>query len=138
MRYEVRKRSPVLAVSTSFCFLLFCLSFCLFSSSGFSSLSIMQLRHQVSNSLLIVLVLLLMESNYRQAIVIDGRGHLLGRLASVVAKTLLQGNDSHVCSLMTKSDWILSSSGRRVIVVRCEGINISGSFYRNKCEYHSN
>jgi large subunit ribosomal protein L13Ae len=37
---------------------------------------------------------------------------LLGRLAAVVAKTLLQG--------------------QKVVVVRCENINISGSFYRNK------
>lgn len=48
-------------------------------------------------------------------LVIDGRGHLLGRLASIVAKSLLQG--------------------QRVVVVRCEGINISGSFYRNKLKY---
>merc|ERR1712105_80360 len=48
-------------------------------------------------------------------IVIDARGHLLGRLASIVAKTILQG--------------------QRVVVVRCEGINISGSFYRNKLKY---
>merc|ERR1712080_781180 len=42
-------------------------------------------------------------------------GHLLGRLASIVAKTALQG--------------------QRVVVVRCEEINISGSFYRNKLKY---
>jgi len=48
-------------------------------------------------------------------IVIDGRGHLLGRLAAIVAKTILQG--------------------QRVTVVRCENINISGSFYRNKLKY---
>jgi len=48
-------------------------------------------------------------------IVIDARGHLLGRLAAVVAKTLLHG--------------------QRVVVVRCENINISGSFYRNKLKY---
>jgi hypothetical protein len=45
-----------------------------------------------------------------QAILLDGRGHLLGRLASVIAKTLLQGN--------------------RVTVVRTEQINISGNFFR--------
>ncbi|GFO47253.1 60S ribosomal protein l13a [Plakobranchus ocellatus] len=50
-----------------------------------------------------------------QPIVIDGRGHLLGRLASIVAKTLL--------------------NGQRVVVVRCEGINISGNFYRNKLKF---
>jgi len=48
-------------------------------------------------------------------IVIDARGHLLGRLAAVVAKTIL--------------------NGQRVVVVRCENINISGSFYRNKLKY---
>ena len=48
-------------------------------------------------------------------IVIDAKGHLLGRLASVLAKTLLQG--------------------QKVVVVRCEDINISGSFYRNKLKY---
>lgn len=26
------------------------------------------------------------------------------------------------------------SLGRKVVVVRCEGINISGNFYRNKCK----
>jgi hypothetical protein len=25
-------------------------------------------------------------------------------------------------------------TGQRVVVVRCEGINISGNFYRNKCK----
>lgn len=50
-------------------------------------------------------------------LLIDGRGHLLGRLASIVAKSLLQG--------------------QKVVVVRCEGINISGSFYRNKLKYLS-
>ncbi|KAK7493083.1 hypothetical protein BaRGS_00015604 [Batillaria attramentaria] len=48
-------------------------------------------------------------------LLIDARGHLLGRLAAVVAKTLLQG--------------------QRVVVLRCEGINISGNFYRNKLKY---
>ncbi|VDL11679.1 unnamed protein product [Hymenolepis diminuta] len=52
----------------------------------------------------------------RKAIVIDARGHLLGRLASIVAKTLL--------------------NGQKVVVVRCEAINISGSLYRNKLKYH--
>jgi len=51
----------------------------------------------------------------RKPLLIDARGHLMGRLASTVAKTLLQG--------------------QRVVVVRCEGINISGNFYRNKLKY---
>ncbi|CAG9769165.1 unnamed protein product [Ceutorhynchus assimilis] len=53
----------------------------------------------------------------QKPILIDGRGHLLGRLAAIVAKTLLQGN--------------------RVIVVRCEQLNISGNFFRNKLKFMS-
>lgn len=30
--------------------------------------------------------------HYLQAVVIDAKGHLLGRLASIVAKSILQGN----------------------------------------------
>jgi large subunit ribosomal protein L13Ae len=45
-------------------------------------------------------------------IIIDGKGHLLGRLASVISKQIL--------------------SGQKIIVVRCEELNISGSFFRNK------
>uniref|UniRef100_A0A2I3H3X8 Large ribosomal subunit protein uL13 n=1 Tax=Nomascus leucogenys TaxID=61853 RepID=A0A2I3H3X8_NOMLE len=50
-----------------------------------------------------------------QVLVLDGRGHLLGRLAAIVAKQVLLG--------------------RKVVVLRCEGINISGNFYRNKLKY---
>lgn len=45
-------------------------------------------------------------------IVIDGKGHLLGRLASTVAKQLLEG--------------------QKLVVVRCEALNISGEFFRAK------
>ena len=45
-------------------------------------------------------------------IVIDGKGHLLGRLASIISKQVL--------------------NGQKIVVVRCEEINISGSFFRNK------
>jgi large subunit ribosomal protein L13Ae len=45
-------------------------------------------------------------------VVIDGKGHLKGRLASYVAKELLKG--------------------QRVTIVRCEDILISGSLFRNK------
>merc|ERR1711921_45709 len=44
--------------------------------------------------------------------VIDAKNHLLGRLAATVAKCLL--------------------NGQRCVVVRCEGLVISGNFYRNK------
>ncbi|GAA6011550.1 hypothetical protein JCM11491_004685 [Sporobolomyces phaffii] len=47
---------------------------------------------------------------------IDGKGHLLGRLASIVAKQIL--------------------NGQKVVVVRCELLNASGSFFRNKLRYH--
>jgi len=49
---------------------------------------------------------------FEKEIVIDGRGHLVGRLASKVAKELL--------------------SGQRIVVVRCELLLRSGSLFRNK------
>ncbi|EPZ33870.1 60S ribosomal protein L16 [Rozella allomycis CSF55] len=52
---------------------------------------------------------------FEKTVIIDGKGHLLGRLASIVAKQLLKG--------------------QKVVVVRCEEINISGSFFRNKLKY---
>uniref|UniRef100_A0A7S2DZL3 60S ribosomal protein L13a n=1 Tax=Helicotheca tamesis TaxID=374047 RepID=A0A7S2DZL3_9STRA len=48
-------------------------------------------------------------------IIVDGRDHLLGRLASVVAKELL--------------------SGQKVVIVRCDQVCISGSLVRNKVKY---
>merc|ERR1712142_201558 len=54
-------------------------------------------------------------SSFHKVLVIDGSGHLQGRLAAVVAKNLLQG--------------------QKIVVVRCERINISGGFYRNKLKY---
>jgi len=50
-------------------------------------------------------------------ITIDGKGHLLGRLASTVAKQLL--------------------NGQKIVVVRCEALNISGEFFRAKRTYHT-
>uniref|UniRef100_A0A2K6BXW2 60S ribosomal protein L13a n=1 Tax=Macaca nemestrina TaxID=9545 RepID=A0A2K6BXW2_MACNE len=50
-----------------------------------------------------------------QVLVLHGRGHLLGPLAVIVTKQVLLG--------------------RKVVVVHCEGINISGNFYRNKLKY---
>lgn len=47
-----------------------------------------------------------------QVVVIDARAHLMGRLASVVAKQLLEG--------------------QKIVVVRCEGLNITGTLMRNK------
>ena len=48
-------------------------------------------------------------------VIIDAKDHMLGRLSSYVAKMIL--------------------NGKRVVVVRCEEINISGNFYRNKLKY---
>jgi len=44
---------------------------------------------------------------FEKQVVIDGKGHMLGRLASVIAKELL--------------------GGQQVVVVRCEQIVVSGS-----------
>lgn len=49
-------------------------------------------------------------------VVIDGKGHLLGRLASIVAKQLL--------------------NGQKIVIVRCEALNISGEFFRAKRTCH--
>ncbi|RMZ91354.1 hypothetical protein DV736_g1408, partial [Chaetothyriales sp. CBS 134916] len=56
-------------------------------------------------------------STFEPVIVIDGKGHLLGRLASIVAKQIL--------------------NGQKVVVVRCEQLNISGEFFRAKLKYHA-
>jgi len=52
---------------------------------------------------------------FEKEIIIDGRGHLRGRLASIVAAQLLRG--------------------QRIVVVRCEEINISQSLFRRKLEW---
>jgi len=52
---------------------------------------------------------------FERVVIVDGRGHLLGRLASILAKELL--------------------NGQKVVVVRAEEINISGSLFRNKLKY---
>ncbi|RZR89815.1 hypothetical protein BHM03_00017606 [Ensete ventricosum] len=48
-------------------------------------------------------------------VVVDARHHMLGRLASIVAKELL--------------------NGQRVVVVRCEEICLSGGLVRQKMKY---
>jgi len=54
-------------------------------------------------------------SMFEKEVIIDGRGHLMGRLASIVAKEII--------------------SGQRVVVVRAEEINRSGSLFRNKLDW---
>jgi len=56
-------------------------------------------------------------AEFSPVIVIDAKGHLLGRLASTVAKELL--------------------NGQKIVVVRCEELNISGEFFRSKLKYHA-
>merc|ERR1711907_914074 len=56
-----------------------------------------------------------MGSMFEKEVVIDRRGHLVGRLASKVAKEILRG--------------------QRVVVVRCELMNMSGSLFRKKLEW---
>ncbi|KAI9229777.1 MAG: 60S ribosomal protein L16 [Piptocephalis tieghemiana] len=58
-----------------------------------------------------------MSNTFEKVVVIDGKGHLMGRLASTIAKQVL--------------------NGQRVVVVRCEEINISGTFFRNKIRYQN-
>lgn len=53
--------------------------------------------------------------SFQKEVLVDAQGHLLGRLASTVAKELLQG--------------------QHVTLVRCENINISGSQFRNRLKY---
>lgn len=45
-----------------------------------------------------------------------GKGHLLGRLASIVAKQLL--------------------NGQKIVIVRAEALNVSGELFRTKLKYH--
>merc|ERR1712010_93131 len=54
-------------------------------------------------------------SMFEKEVVIDGRGHLVGRLASKVAKEILRG--------------------QRVVIVRCEELVLSGSLFRNKLTF---
>lgn len=54
---------------------------------------------------------------FQKRVVIDGKGHLLGRLASLIAKELL--------------------NGQHIVVVRCEEIEISGTRHRNRRNFQS-
>ena len=97
---------------------------------------------------------------FAKLVVVDGRGHMLGRMASIVAKELLSGQKV-VCSW---SLWLngcpagvrpppaLSGAGlgwpsrtpgltlllgvlAGQVITRAEETNISGSFFRNKCTW---
>ena len=53
---------------------------------------------------------------FEKLIVIDGKDHLVGRLASILAKELMMG--------------------QKIVVVRCEKLIKSGSLFRNKIKFH--
>jgi len=53
--------------------------------------------------------------SFKKELIIDGRGHIQGRLASIVAKQLLEG--------------------QQVTIVRCDQINISNSLYRQTLKW---
>ena len=53
---------------------------------------------------------------FEKEIIIDGRAHITGRLASKVAHELLRG--------------------QRLVVVRCESLVLSGSLFRNNLWFH--
>merc|ERR1712178_115507 len=53
-----------------------------------------------------------MAETWKKNVVIDAQDHLAGRLCATVAKELVRGNN--------------------VTIVRCEGIFITGNYYRNK------
>ena len=53
-----------------------------------------------------------MVNTFERVVVIDGKDHMMGRLASITAKHLLEGQD--------------------IVIVRCEDLCISGSLGRNK------
>lgn len=53
---------------------------------------------------------------FQKLVTIDARNHMVGRLCSVVAKELL--------------------NGQKVVIVRAEEANISGSLYRNQVIFH--
>lgn len=54
---------------------------------------------------------------FQPTVIVDGKGHLIGRLASVVAKELL--------------------NGQKLVIVRCEQLEISGTRHRNRKNFQS-
>ena len=52
---------------------------------------------------------------FEKLVIIDAKGHMMGRLASVIAKEAL--------------------NGQKIVVVRSERMVISGSFFRNRLKF---
>jgi len=55
-------------------------------------------------------------SMFEKEVIVDGRNHMVGRLASKVAHQLLRG--------------------QKIVVVRCESLCFSGSLFRNNIKFH--
>merc|ERR1740115_559772 len=53
---------------------------------------------------------------FEKEVIVDGRNHMVGRLASKVAHQLLRG--------------------QKIVVVRCESLCFSGSLFRNNIKFH--
>jgi ribosomal protein L13 len=57
-------------------------------------------------------------------VVVDGKGHLLGRLASIVAKQLLQGKKI----VIVRSEQILISGSCKFFTLGSDGTSLSSRF----------
>merc|ERR1712153_162531 len=55
-------------------------------------------------------------SMFEKEVIVDGRNHMVGRLASKIAHQLLRG--------------------QKIVVVRCESLCFSGSLFRNNIKFH--
>lgn len=70
---------------------------------------------------------------FKKLIVVDARSHLLGRLASVVAKELLSGQRVvRLLLFLVPIVFLFRVGVSDQVIVRSEETNISGSFFRNK------
>ena len=75
-----------------------------------------------------------------QTIVIDSRAHMLGRLASVVAKQILSGHHIVGSGVVLELDpgpiiCAYLAHDRIQVMTRCEEITISGGLVRQKMKY---
>ena len=71
---------------------------------------------------------------FEKVVVIDGRGHLLGRLASTIAKELLGGCVQCVFSAILLHSItnafvtrLIIHHRQHVVITRCEEVNVSGN-----------
>ena len=92
-----------------------------------------------------------LKAHLLQTVVVDASNHMLGRLASITAKQLLNGQQivrpatfpcsplaqlvSSLCSPCAAVGGWLRRQGRLQVVVRAEEITISGGLVRQKMKY---